>query len=112
MLKRSNGFFLLELLLSLSALLIICLFLLPLLIQLRDESQELELETNARKLMYEELQANLISNRQTPNFTSIQNGVEYQINWKDNESAGQKEVCVRIEKNSFRHGVKVCGLLE
>jgi hypothetical protein len=112
MLRSSKGYFLLELLLSLSALFIISLFLLPLLTELREQYRQLELENKARQLMYEELQANLVSNRGTSNSTSIQNGIEYQIIWKDSELAGQKEVCVRVEKNSFLPEVEVCGLLE
>lgn len=112
MLRSSKGYFLLELLLSLSALLILSLFLLPLLSELRDQSRQLNLESKAQQLVYEELQANLISNRPTLNSTSIQNGVVYLIIWNDSESTGQKEVCVRVEKNSFLPEVEVCGLLE
>lgn len=112
MLKSSKGYFLLELLLSLSALLILSLFLMPLLTELREQSRQLELKSKARQLMYEELQANLISNRTTSNSTSIQNGVKYLIIWNESESTGQKEVCVRVEKNSFLPEVEVCGLLE
>jgi len=112
MLSSSKGYFLLELLLSLSALFILSLFLLPLLTELREQSRQLELENKARQLMYEELQANLVSNRGTSFSTSIQNGIEYQIIWKESEWARQKEVCVRVEKNSFLPEVEVCGLLE
>ncbi|MEH7309263.1 hypothetical protein [Neobacillus drentensis] len=112
MLRNTNGYFLLELLLSLSALLILSMFLLPLLTELREQSRQLELERKARQLMYEVLQMNLVSNQPTVNSTTIQNGVEYQILWKDSESPNQKEVCVRVEKNSFLPEVEVCGLLE
>ncbi|MBV7507464.1 hypothetical protein KW850_19675 [Bacillus sp. sid0103] len=112
MLRNTNGYFLLELLLSLSALLILSMFLLPLLTELREQSRQLELERKARQLMYEVLQMNLVSNQPTVNSTTIQNGVEYQILWKDSESANQKEVCVRVAKNSFLPEVEVCGLLE
>jgi competence protein ComGE len=112
MLKSSKGYFLLELLLSLSALLILSLFLLPLLTDLREQSRQLELESKARQLMYEELQTSLINNRTTSNSSSIQNGIKYLIIWYESESTGQKEVCVRVEKNSFLPEVEICGLLE
>jgi len=114
MLRNTKGFFLLDLLLSLSAMLTLCLFLVPLLTDLREQSRQLELESKARQLMYEELQAGIISIQPNSNYStiSIQNGIEYKINWKDSESTGQKEVCVRVEKNSFLPEIEVCGLLE
>ena len=90
----------------------VSLFLVPLLTNLREQSRQLELESKARQLMYEELQTGLISNQPKLNYTSKQNGIEYKINWKDSESTGQKEVCVRVEKNSFLPEIEVCGLLE
>ena len=102
----------LELLLSLSAWLMLSLFFLPLLIDLRGQSRQLELESKARQLMYEELQSKLINNNTFSNYTTILNGVEYQIIWKDSDAVNQKEVCVRIEKNSFLHKTEICGFLE
>ncbi|MDR7237179.1 hypothetical protein [Neobacillus drentensis] len=112
MLRSTKGFFLLELLLSLSAWLMLSLFCLPLLIELRDQSRQLELESKARQLMFEELQTQLINNKSFSNYTSILNGVEYQIIWKNSGTVDQKEVCVRIEKNSFLPETEICGLLE
>jgi competence protein ComGE len=112
MLRSTRGFFLLELLLSLSAWLMLSLFLLPLLIELREQSRQLEWESKARQLMYEELQTKLISNKTFSNYTSILNGVEYKITWKDTGAADQKEVCVRIEKNSLQPETEICGPLE
>ncbi|MCL6573681.1 MAG: hypothetical protein K6T88_18700 [Bacillus sp. (in: Bacteria)] len=112
MLRNNNGFFLLELLLSLSALLMVSLFLLPLLMDLREGSQQLEVENKAQKLMYEELQAKLLDNRFFTNYTFIENKVEYQIIWGDSVMNDQKEVCVKVERSSYRSETKICGLLE
>ncbi|WP_066064276.1 hypothetical protein [Neobacillus soli] len=112
MLRNDKGFFLLELLLSLSALLMISLYLLPLLMDLRGQSKQVEIENKARQLMYEELQAKLIDSRTLTNYTFIQNKVEYKIIWSDPGAASQKEVCVKVEKNSFLPEIKVCGILE
>ncbi|MGF6948449.1 competence protein ComGE [Neobacillus sp. B4I6] len=112
MLRSTRGYFLLELLLSLSAWLMLSLFLLPLLIELREQSRQLEWESKARQLMYEELQTKLISNKTFSNYTTILNGVEYQITWKDTGAADQKEVCVRIEKNSLQPETEICRPLE
>jgi competence protein ComGE len=112
MLRNNKGFFLLELLLSLSALLLLGLFLLPLLMDLRDQSRQLEIENKAQQLIYEELQAKLIGNLPFANYTFIQNKVEYKIIWGDLAVAGQKEVCVKVERNSFLSETKICGVLE
>jgi competence protein ComGE len=111
MLRSTKGYFLLELLLSLSALLMLCLYLLPLIIELREQSHQLELENRVRQIMFEELQAKLINKGTFTNYSSIQNGVEYKIIWKD-RGADQKEVCVRIDKNSFLPEIEMCGILE
>ena len=111
MLRSTKGYFLLELLLSLSALFMLCLYLLPLIIELREHSRQLEVESKARQIMFEELQAKLISKGTFTDYSFIQNGVEYKIIWKDT-GADQKEVCVRIEKNSFLPEIEMCGILE
>jgi competence protein ComGE len=111
MLRSTKGYFLLELLLSLSTLFMLCLYLLPLIIELREHSRQLEVESKARQIMFEELQAKLISKGTFTDYSFIQNGVEYKIIWKD-IGADQKEVCVRIEKNSFLPEIEMCGILE
>jgi competence protein ComGE len=112
MLRNNNGFFLLELLLSLSALLMICLFLMPLLVEVRAQSRQLEIGQMAQQLMYEELQARLIDSQTFTDYTFIQNNIDYKVIWKDTGAAGQKEVCVTVEKNSFLPEKSVCGILE
>lgn len=112
MLRNNKGFFLLELLLSLSAILMLSLFLLPLLMDIKGQSRQLEVENKARQLMYEELQAKLIANPTLTNYTFVENGVQYKIIWKDSRTAGQKEVCVIVERNSFLPQIEICGALE
>jgi competence protein ComGE len=111
MLRSTKGYFLLELLLSLSALFLICLYLLPLIIEIREQSQQLELENKAHQIMFEELQTKLINKNTISSYSTIQNRVEYKINWK-NTGADQKEVCVRVEKNTYLPEIEMCGILE
>lgn len=111
MLRSTKGYFLLELLLSLSALFMVCLYLLPLIIETREQAQQLELENRARQIMFEELQSKLISKSTNSSYSFIQNGVEYRIIWNDIE-ADSKEVCVRVEKNSYLPDIEMCGILE
>lgn len=110
MLLNNKGFFLLELLLSLSAMFLICLVFVPLVTDLKKQSVNLETEKKMRQLMYEELEAKLIDNRTFANYTLAQNGIGYQITWED--SFGQKEVCVKVEKTSLHLENEICGILE
>jgi competence protein ComGE len=111
MLRSTKGYFLLDLLLSLSALFMVCLYLLPLLIDIREQAQQLELERKARQILFEELQSKLSSKGTNTSNSFIQNGVVYSIIWKD-IGTEPKEVCVRVEKNSYLLDIEMCGTLE
>ncbi|WP_335444576.1 competence type IV pilus minor pilin ComGE [Neobacillus drentensis] len=110
MLRKNNGFFLLELLLSLSALLMICLFLIPLLIDIRAQARTLEIEKKARQIMFEELQAKLNNNPVFLNYSVNHNSIEYKINWTENSQ--YKEVCVRVDDSSIHKQTQICSQLE
>ncbi|MEH7115797.1 hypothetical protein V7128_00045 [Neobacillus vireti] len=112
MLKSNKGYFLLELLLSLATMLMICLFLLPLFMELKDQSIKREIENSAQRLMYEELKAKLIDGRTFTDSTMILNQIEYDIIWANTDQSSPKEVCVKVEKNSVHPEIKVCGVLE
>jgi competence protein ComGE len=112
MLRNNNGFFLLELLLSLSALFMICIFFIPLLMDLNQQSRQLEADSKARQLMYEELQAKIRGAQTFTDYFIEENSVKYQIIWRDSGLYGQKEVCVKVEQNSFLAKTEICGALE
>jgi competence protein ComGE len=113
LLKSNKGFFLLELLLSLSAWFMLCLFILPLLIELNNQSLQLEVNKKAEQLLYEELQAKLNDGRSYTSYTTFYHGIEYKIIWRDLASIGQKEVCVKVEKNSYSfQKTELCTVLE
>jgi competence protein ComGE len=112
MLRSNKGYFLLELLLSLSTMLMLSLFLLPLLMELRDQSRKLEIEKTAQRIMYGELKAKIIDGRTFSNYTIKENNIEYKIIWENPNQTGQKEVCVKVEKNSVYPEANVCGVLE
>lgn len=106
MLVKNNGFFLLELLLSLSVWFMIGLFFVPLLMDLTNQSKELELDKKAKQLLFEELHAKLIDESINSSYSIFDNGHEYKIYW--NEIAGQTEVCVTIEENISLPEKKIC----
>jgi competence protein ComGE len=112
MLRNNKGYFLLELLLSLSTMLMLSLFLLPLFMELRDQSKKVEIEKTAQRLMYEELKAKIIGKGTMSDSSIILNTIEYKIIWSNTDVSSQKEVCVKVEKNSLHPETNVCGALE
>ncbi|MFP7297651.1 hypothetical protein [Neobacillus niacini] len=109
MLWKNDGFFLLELLLSLSALLMLGLFFMPLLIDLGTQSQQLVREKRAKQFLFEELQANLIQDRTNTHYTDTLNGTEYAIYWRQTPVNGKKEVCVKVVENTLLPSLEICA---
>lgn len=112
MLLRNDGLILAELLLSLAVLLMLSLFFTPLLIDLTSQTQKLHVERQAYQLLYDELQAYMINPQSVQNHTTVMNGIEYQIIIGDSPAAGQKEVCIKVEKNGFTQETNICQLSE
>ncbi|MDQ1001526.1 competence protein ComGE [Neobacillus niacini] len=112
MLWKNDGFFLLELLLSLSAWFMMGMFFMPLLMELSNQSQQLVRDKKAVQFLYEELQANLTEDRTNSNYSILHNGTEYKIYWNQSSGTGQKEVCVKIEGNSFLPRTEICKVPE
>jgi competence protein ComGC len=112
LLRKNKGFFLLELLLSLSAWFMLCLFFIPLLIDLKIQSQQLEVHKKAEQLLYEELQASIVDGQKYLNYSVSHQGIEYRIEWRDLSLSGQKEVCVKVEKHSFISKTEMCATPE
>ena len=112
MLRSNNGFFLIELLLSLSALLMLALFFIPLLVDLNTQSQQLEREKLAEQLLYEELNALVINSTLSPSHSIARNGNEYTITWVSDPPDSQKEVCVTIEKKDRYPEKTICRFAE
>jgi competence protein ComGE len=110
--KSNRGFFLLELLLSLSAWFLMCLFLLPILIDLNSQTVQAEINKKAQQLVFEELQANLQGNQSSSSYSIFESGVEYQVSWRDSVLNGNKEVCVKVEHNPFQVKTEICGMEE
>lgn len=106
--KKNNGMIVAELLLSLSVFLMIGFFFIPLLMDLSGQTRKLQIENQSYRLLYDELQAFVIDEQPSPDHTSIINGIEYQIFWRDPNLAEQKEVCVKVEKNFFQSETNIC----
>jgi competence protein ComGE len=112
MLWKNDGFFLLELLLSLSALFMLCIFFIPLLLDLTNQSQQLVRNKKAKQFLYEELQANLSPGWLNSSYSVFHNGTEYKIYWIQSSVYGQKEACVRVDENTVLQRIEICAVPE
>ncbi|MED3624658.1 competence type IV pilus minor pilin ComGE [Neobacillus thermocopriae] len=111
MLQSNKGFFLLELLLSLSIIFMISLYFIPLWINLKEQSKKLEIENKLRQIVYEQLQAKIMDDQLPQNYRINENGVEFYVYWR--EASGLMEVCVRVENHPpYPVTKEICGLLE
>jgi competence protein ComGE len=106
----NKGFFLLELLMSLAAWFLMCLFLFPLLNDLNKQSLNLEVKKQLRQLLFEELEVKEIDNQNAKNYSVIRNHIEYKIIWQDEPLSGKREVCVEVEDPVSP--AKVCAIPE
>lgn len=109
---KNDGFFLLELLLSLSALFMLSMFFVPLLIDFANQSQQHVREKRAKQFLFEELQANLIEDRTNTHYSITLNGTEYKIYWRLTSVNGQKEVCVKVDENILLPSFEDCAIPE
>lgn len=110
MLSKNNGFFLLELLFSLSVWLMLGLFFVPLLMDLKNQSQQLEINKKANQLLFEELHAKLIDDHVYSGYSIFAKGRKYQIIWR--EATGEKEVCVSVAESSYQQKSEICAYQE
>lgn len=107
MFRKNEGFFLTELLLSLSAWLIATGILLPLVFHLTYQSYRLYLENTATHILYDELGKMSVEGIEGSNKTVSRNGIAYVIKWID----ATKEVCVTFE-DANKEKVKKCQIFE
>jgi competence protein ComGE len=105
MLRRNNGYFLVELLLSLSTWIIVTGVLLPLYLHLQYQTDLLQLENTALHLLFDELENKLDNNLLVGNKSIVLNGNLYEIKWYENTS--KPEVCVEY-KDLYSNVQKTC----
>ncbi len=103
MLYKTNGFFLVELLLSLSIWLVITLFLLPMFIQVSKQSLNTQYSREASKLLYDSLQETLFTGLFKDQLTVERKGKSFTVT----KEVSKNEVCVKYE-NAFKKEVLIC----
>lgn len=99
-----------ELLLSLSAISMMCLFLLPLYMEIRSQTEQTRIDKKAEQLMFEELQAQLMGALSYSSYSVFDSGIEYLVTWRD-RSPTLKEVCVKVEHSTLS-SAEICGVQE
>lgn len=109
---KNDGFFLIELLLSLTILLMLSLFFTPLFIDLAKQSKLIEVKKQAEQFINEELEALIINEHPSFDHSINLNGIQYQITWINDGPARQQEVCVKIENSSHSPVTAICRSAE
>ena len=94
MLSRNDGFFLSEMLLSLAAFFMGAAILLPIAIQIVNQTVESEKSVAASHLLYDELMYMKIEGTYSGREYFIQNGDRYNIKVTKNEGDSSWEVCI------------------
>ncbi|WP_371321645.1 competence type IV pilus minor pilin ComGE [Robertmurraya korlensis] len=103
MLFKTNGFFLVELLLSLSVWLVLTLFLLPMFIQVSKQSLNTQYSREASKILYDSLQEVMFTGSIKDQLTIQRKGKSYTVT----KEVTKNEVCVSYD-NSFKKEVLIC----
>ncbi|PLR76488.1 hypothetical protein CU633_16130 [Bacillus sp. V3-13] len=93
--QKNKGFFLAELLLSLSAWVLVASILLPAAMKLAGQSSTLQQETAALQLLYEELQMLASDGASLREYDAGRNGTSFHVYPKLNST--RTEVCVEFE---------------
>jgi competence protein ComGE len=109
MLRRSDGYFLAEMLLSLSAWLVVTSVLLPGLVHLRDQTAALQVENTAIHLLYDELERAVEEGVPAEPRSIELNGINYEIHWGGEMS--RIEVCVEYQDERSKR-YKKCKMAE
>jgi type II secretory pathway pseudopilin PulG len=107
MLSKPNGFFLVELLLSLSVWIALTLLLLPMFIQVSKQSLDTQYSREATKILYDTLQEHLFTGHTIENSTYVRKGKSFTVS----KAITENKVCVTYE-NSYKKETALCDTLE
>lgn len=107
--RRNDGFLMAELLLSLSAWLIIAGVFFPLVMRAVDQSRQVEQDFAGTLLLYEALQKAVIEEQPPPDRVVKKGNTVYELFSK--EGSAQTEVCLRYE-GIFNQTYEKCEVFE
>lgn len=94
---KNNGFYMAELLVSLSGWLIITGILIPMFLQANKQIKELEQKSDALHLLYEYVQTVMIEKSTEENIIMKKGNTQYEINWQEGLEDGKREVFITYE---------------
>jgi hypothetical protein len=97
MLSKNKGYYLFELILSLSGWILIASMMVPMLIQFNKQSVQIQERSEAVHILYEYVQEVLIENPERASFSVIKNNKSYDIVWYGETEGRKSEVCIRYE---------------
>ncbi|WP_102274583.1 phosphatase [Cytobacillus massiliigabonensis] len=109
--RKNDGFFLAELLLTLSAWLLIASVLFPLIIQAVNQSLQVRQEFLAAEILYESLIDSKKRSVYPLNETIVVNQTLYEIITKENGESANMEVCIKYE-DFLQKSYETCEIFE
>jgi competence protein ComGE len=101
---KNNGFYMAELLLSLSGWILIAGVLVPMFIQLNKQSIQLQERSDALHILYDYLQTIVVENPDRENVVVTRGHTQYEIVWRGASAEGKTEVAISYE-DVFGHTV-------
>jgi competence protein ComGE len=111
MLRKCEGYFLAEMLLSLAAFIMAASVLLPIAIHVLNQNIELRKEADAGNLLFDELMHIKISGTESGRVSIQQNSITYRVTIDKNEDPSAWEVCIHYEGEQ-QQNYKKCGFTE
>lgn len=97
MLLKNKGYYLLELILSLSGWILIISFFVPMLIGYHKQSIQIQEKSQAVQILYQYIEKVIIEDPARENFSLTKNNKRYDIVWFGNREGIKSEVCIRYE---------------
>ncbi|MCQ6273717.1 hypothetical protein JMM81_01835 [Bacillus sp. V3B] len=94
---KNNGFYMAELLLSLSGWMLIACILVPMFIQLNKQSIQLQERSDALHILYEYLQTIVVENSDREDTIITRGNKQYEIVWQEAAVDGKTEVVISYE---------------
>lgn len=102
---KNNGFYMAELLLSLSGWILIAGVLVPMFIQLNKQSIQLQERSDALHILYEYLQTIVVENPDREDVIITRGDIQYEIVWREESGVDRKtEVAISYE-DVFGHAI-------
>lgn len=108
---KNNGYFLCDLLISLSGWILIASVIVPMMIGLNKQSVELKEKSDAVHILYEYMQTVVVENPERTNFSVTKNDKEYEVVWQGKKDGVKSEVSIRYE-NVFGQTVQINEFLQ